>query len=117
MRKLAAVLLTAAFATLVPVPAFAQCGLFSTEGKCPGPTGPRLSVDFGAGIAWDAPARLQTTRPPLMRQPPASSSPAPIDCQMVRGADPTVDPGLVMRPPEGVKFMMRVIEVPACPAQ
>lgn len=117
MTKLAVVLLTGVVLTLVPVPVLAQCGLFSTEAECAGPTGPRLGVDFGRGISLDAPRRLQTPRPPAVGQPAAGPAPAAIDCQMVRGADPTVDPRLVKRPPSDVTFTMRVIEVPACPAK
>jgi hypothetical protein len=117
MRRLATLLLAGVLVTLWPVPVEAQCGLFSTEAKCAGSRGPRLGVDFGRGITPDVARRLHTTPPPPVWQPRVDPVSTPIDCQMVREADPTIDTGLVRLPPSGMKFTMRVLEVPACPAR
>jgi len=115
MRTASALLVLAAILLVGPPPAQAQCELLSRNGICQSAT-PLFQVDF-------TPEREQSLLVPLREGKavmPVFVVPGlrePIDCEMVRRADPSIDPLIVRRPPAGVKYTMRVIEVPACPVR
>ena len=93
-----------------------RCGLFSADSKCQRSVAPNIHVDFAKGLQFEKPARPMPSQTPA--RPGASASEKQgIDCQMIRNADRNLDPRIVKAPPSGVKYALRVIEAPACPAK
>ncbi len=124
VRKLMLACGVIGFVALGATPAVAQCNTF-VGAPCLIPARPRISADFGAR-QLSAPSTVQTpARTPRLPQVPQSGrllQVAPgqkpvIDCEMVRPADPNIDPKIVRdaTPPPGVKYFLRVIPVTPCP--
>ena len=99
------------------VPHAAPCDLFGGAPSCP--ETPRFQVDFTPERRLQQPAAsavatLDRTKVRVIVSP---LGPVPIDCEMVRRADGSIDPHIVKAPPAGVTHTMRIVEVPACPVR
>ncbi len=97
----------------------AACRLLAPGTSCPDLGKRVFAVDFTPDVTQKrlVPLVPEAGRRPVvvMRGNPPHSA-QPIDCDMVRWVDSSLDPAIAKRPPATIDHAIRIVEVPACPA-
>jgi hypothetical protein len=91
----------------------AACGLLGPDKACQELRTRTFVVDFTP----DQPQKpvVLHGRPVVVVLPHLPQPAHPIDCEMVRWVESSIDPQIAKRPPADIEHSMRVVEVPGCP--
>ena len=114
MRTLGACLVVLLASSAATARAQTPCGPLSFDASCQRLTPRQFTVDFGQGQKPGGPMRLRIEQSPT--KPVATGHGMPLDCQMIRPADPTLDARMEKPAPSAARYPLRIIEVPSCAA-